>query len=71
MITWLETNKIKLNNQSIIGPLNNIKSPDWNKTFVTYKGALNCPNSVNEKEAELDWCLGHALQKEYEAQSKY
>lgn len=68
IISWLEVNKIKLNNQHIASQLNNLKSSDWDKNFDDYKGKLGCPVTIKTRAAELDWFLGHALQIEYENQ---
>ncbi|XP_019868582.1 RNA transcription, translation and transport factor protein [Aethina tumida] len=63
IILWLEENKIKIADSSLVNSLKNINSPDWNKSFEQYKSELGCPLFKSNVE-DLQWILGYAIQVE-------
>lgn len=65
LILWLEDQKIRHYKIEDRGPLRDVDSPDWIKTFNNYCNDISSPVKSNRIVEHLEWLLTFAVRLEY------
>lgn len=70
LVLWLEENIIETYKPDNRTELQNISSPTWDTAFKNYCESCSCPLKSTVALDQLEWLLGMAVRKMYNAQSK-
>lgn len=70
LILWLEENILQMYERDKRTELQNIDSITWDTAFNSYCVSGSSPIKSTESLDQLEWLLGLAIRKTYNAQSK-